>query len=304
MNHEVADFWSAQTDGAVRIGVVKTVDAVRTTAGCASSATLWNEVAAKVKFTARSRQAPAGVPAPDAHQLRVRARRGRPGDHLRRPALRPRHHRVGHRARARPQLRPRTLVGPPVRRGRRRRQLPHRPLPRLLRRHGRQLGRARRPERAAGQPAARAAGRAPAVALGLRTGRDGDPGAAVRPDRHPRPPADRLHRRRVLAGVPRRHGCRTPGCPRRATATASTPASSCTAPGRSPTRRCCSTAPRRPRPRWDGDLRSALPVGVPVSLAGGEFTVELQGITAHGAVVRVVPTPPATAATPGARAGR
>jgi hypothetical protein len=52
VDHEVADFWSAQTDGAVRIGVVRTVDAVRTTAGCASSATLWNEVAAKVRFTA------------------------------------------------------------------------------------------------------------------------------------------------------------------------------------------------------------------------------------------------------------
>src|SRR3954447_8306692 len=52
VNREVADFWSAQTDGAVRIRVVKTVDAGRTTAGCASSATLWNEVAAKVKFTA------------------------------------------------------------------------------------------------------------------------------------------------------------------------------------------------------------------------------------------------------------
>src|SRR4051794_32252346 len=52
VDHEVADFWSAQTDGAVRIGVTKTIDGVRTTAGCSKAATLWNEVAATVKFTA------------------------------------------------------------------------------------------------------------------------------------------------------------------------------------------------------------------------------------------------------------
>src|SRR3954470_4728861 len=52
VDHEVADFWSEQTDGAVRIGVTKTIDGVRTTAGCSKAATLWNEVAATVKFTA------------------------------------------------------------------------------------------------------------------------------------------------------------------------------------------------------------------------------------------------------------
>ncbi|WP_147252323.1 hypothetical protein [Blastococcus sp. TF02A-30] len=53
---------------------------------------------------------------------------------------------------------------------------------------------------------------------------------------------------------------------------------------------------------WDADFRSALPVGVPVPLSGGDFTVTLRAATAAGAVLDVVPTAPApgTAAAPAA----
>ena len=79
----------------------------------------------------------------------------------------------------------------------------------------------------------------------------------------------------------------------------STPASSCTAPGPFPDTSLLLDGTPAGAAGWDDDLRSALPVGVPVSLAGGQFTVVLQDVTAHGAVVRVVPTPPATAPGPG-----
>src|SRR3954471_16450487 len=39
---------------------------------------------------------------------------------------------------------------------------------------------------------------------------------------------------------------------------------------------------------WDGDLQDALPVGVPVSMAGGAFTVTVQGGTVAGATVTIV----------------
>jgi hypothetical protein len=55
---------------------------------------------------------------------------------------------------------------------------------------------------------------------------------------------------------------------------------------------------------WDGDLQDALPVGVPVSVDGGAFTVTVQGGTVAGATVTILPgagTPgpaPAQAARP------
>jgi hypothetical protein len=49
---------------------------------------------------------------------------------------------------------------------------------------------------------------------------------------------------------------------------------------------------------WDADLSSALPVGTPVSLAGGQFTVVLQEVSEQGAVLKVVPTPPAAVPAP------
>jgi hypothetical protein len=48
---------------------------------------------------------------------------------------------------------------------------------------------------------------------------------------------------------------------------------------------------------WDADFASALPVGVAVPLSGGDFTVTLRSATAAGAVLDVVPTAPAQAAT-------
>jgi hypothetical protein len=41
--------------------------------------------------------------------------------------------------------------------------------------------------------------------------------------------------------------------------------------------------------RWDDDLQAALPVGVPVPVAGGAFTVTVGAVTAAGATLTVVP---------------
>jgi hypothetical protein len=51
-----------------------------------------------------------------------------------------------------------------------------------------------------------------------------------------------------------------------------------------------------PAAGWDGDLQDALPVGSPVSVGGGHFTIDVQRTTADGAVVRVTPSAPAAAA--------
>jgi hypothetical protein len=52
---------------------------------------------------------------------------------------------------------------------------------------------------------------------------------------------------------------------------------------------------------WDEDLQAALPVGVPVSLSGGDFTVTVRSATAAGAAVDVRPAgATATARTPAA----
>ena len=44
-----------------------------------------------------------------------------------------------------------------------------------------------------------------------------------------------------------------------------------------------------PAAGWDDDLRAALPVGVPVPVAGGAFTVTVDAVTATGATLTVVP---------------
>jgi hypothetical protein len=46
----VADFWSTQTDGAIRFGVARSSDWISTTAGCADPTALWDEAAAAVGF--------------------------------------------------------------------------------------------------------------------------------------------------------------------------------------------------------------------------------------------------------------
>ncbi len=47
---------------------------------------------------------------------------------------------------------------------------------------------------------------------------------------------------------------------------------------------------------WDDDLQAALPVGVPVAVSGGDFTVTVRSTTAGGAVLDVVPAAPTAAA--------
>jgi len=51
---------------------------------------------------------------------------------------------------------------------------------------------------------------------------------------------------------------------------------------------------------WDGDLQSALPVGAPVTVSGGDFTIVVGVVTGAGAVLTVTPTPPAAATAPAA----
>jgi hypothetical protein len=51
---------------------------------------------------------------------------------------------------------------------------------------------------------------------------------------------------------------------------------------------------------WDGDLQSALPVGAPVTVSGGDFTIVVGAVTGAGAVLTVTPTPPAAATAPAA----
>ncbi len=50
VNGPVADFWSEQTNGAVKLGVTASHDWTPTAAGCADAGALWNEVAAAVAF--------------------------------------------------------------------------------------------------------------------------------------------------------------------------------------------------------------------------------------------------------------
>ncbi|HEY4605575.1 MAG TPA: hypothetical protein VIH08_14700 [Blastococcus sp.] len=54
-----ADFWSEQSDGAIRIGIAATHDWLTTTADCSNPATLWDEAAAATGF----------VPGPGKHLL-------------------------------------------------------------------------------------------------------------------------------------------------------------------------------------------------------------------------------------------
>jgi hypothetical protein len=56
VNGPVADYWSEQTGGAVRIGVTASHDWTPTTAGCADATKLWNEVAAEVDFVPGDRK--------------------------------------------------------------------------------------------------------------------------------------------------------------------------------------------------------------------------------------------------------
>ena len=53
---------------------------------------------------------------------------------------------------------------------------------------------------------------------------------------------------------------------------------------------------------WDGDLQSALPVGTPVPVAGGAFSVVVRSVGAAGAEVAVTPAPSVAAAAPAPRA--
>ena len=141
------------------------------------------------------------------------------------------------------------LLGAAVRRRRRRRPLPHRRLPRLLRRHGRLVGAdsARstpcRPPRLGVLPRSSVQpvsvyGTAGSVTLAPLSGRTGVAGA----------PAHRRLGRRLLARVPRRPRAATPGSAPRPTASASRPACCCGAATGSPTPRCSSTArPAVPR---------------------------------------------------------
>jgi hypothetical protein len=46
-----------------------------------------------------------------------------------------------------------------------------------------------------------------------------------------------------------------------------------------------------PADGWDDDFQAALPIGVPVPVSDGDFSILVQGVTAAGAVVSVTPAP-------------
>jgi hypothetical protein len=52
VNGPVADFWEAETDGRIKVGVTAQHDWITTTAGCSDPYALWDEVAARVGFVA------------------------------------------------------------------------------------------------------------------------------------------------------------------------------------------------------------------------------------------------------------
>jgi hypothetical protein len=58
-----------------------------------------------------------------------------------------------------------------------------------------------------------------------------------------------------------------------------------------------------PAAGWDADLQAALPIGTPVPVSGGDFTVTIRSVSAAGAVVDVVPSP-TPAGTPAPAAAR
>ncbi len=55
---------------------------------------------------------------------------------------------------------------------------------------------------------------------------------------------------------------------------------------------------------WDADFQTALPLGVPVVLAGGDFTVTVAALTDGGATLAVVPAAPAASGSTAAPAPR
>jgi hypothetical protein len=59
-----------------------------------------------------------------------------------------------------------------------------------------------------------------------------------------------------------------------------------------------------PAAGWDADLQAALPVGMPVPVSGGDFTVVVRSVSTAGAVVDIVASPTAPSGMPAAVAAR
>ena len=268
-------------------------DWVTPAAGCADPTAMWNEVAASVGF----------VPGPGKHLMLyvsraatncvVRAGGGRLVSGDRRPALRPGHHPLGDRPRARPQLRSRPLLGPAVRR-RPSSPPPAGPSPTATTTTswaspGPSSARSTPPQaaRLGVLPAP------PQQALTVQGGRDhGHPRAALRSHRHPGPPAHRRRRRRLLARVP--DGDRPGRLARdgRRPATGCRPVSCSAAPAACRTPRCCSTAPPPPRTAGTATCRRRCPSAARWPSPEATSRWWCRAPSDDGAVLTVTPAPP------------